>query len=57
MNPTSSSPSLAVMLDVVFSLEQITWPHAQGTEPRIRRMCSLPSYQEGEPEAASIPLR
>lgn len=45
------------MLDVVFSLEQITWSHTQGMEPRLRRMCSLPSYWEGEPEAVSIPTR
>lgn len=47
----------AVMLDVLFSLEKTACPHVQGMEPRIRRMCSLPSYQEGEPEAVSIPMR
>lgn len=46
-----------VMLDVLFSLKKIAWPHVQGMEPWIRRICSLPSYQEGEPEAVSIPMR
>ena len=32
----------AVMLDVVFLLEQITWPQAHGMEPWIRKMCSFP---------------
>lgn len=48
------APILAVMLDVVSSLEQITWPQAHGMEPPIGKMCSLPSYQEGEAEVVSI---